>query len=74
MLWTYEVLESIGSDNDLVPSRWQAIIWTNSGTIGEFKLGLKCIWYIITETRLQAMTDGNHDLLVVVISWTLLLA
>ena len=26
---------SIGSDNGLVPTRWQAIIWTNDGQIAD---------------------------------------
>ena len=29
----YGPIDSIGSDNGLAPSRWQAIIWTNDGLV-----------------------------------------
>ena len=64
MFWTYEVSIKIGSDNDLVPNRWQAIIWINNGKIGEFKLGLNVF-------KISLLTPGfrlsQMDLLVVLI-------
>ena len=35
----------IGSDNDLAPIMWQAIIWTNDAT--------SCIWPTCTDTYMQ---------------------